>query len=206
MRTFKIDRFPYDKKQKLYKKSSIDIEEGITVLVGCNGCGKSTLLRTIKQNLDDNEIPNLSYDNLTEGTTTAKSKALMNGDFSYLANATIASEGETIRLNLGNLAKNLGYYILNKNKNAEEFWVLLDAVDSGFSIDNVIELKDELLKFILSHKPQTMKLYIVISANEYELVDGEQCFDVHKCEYRTFKSYKAYKNFILRSRKKRDAI
>lgn len=206
MKTFKISRTPYEKKQKLYKKSSITLEEGVTVLVGCNGCGKSTLLRTLKQTLDDENIPYLSYDNLSEGTTKAKDKALFHGDYDYLANAMIASEGETIKLNIGNLAKNLGYNILNKHKDAEEFWVLLDAVDSGFSIDNVVELKDDLLKFIIGHKPQTMKLYIVISANEYELVNGENCFDVYEGKYRTFRSYNAYKNFILKSRVKRDAI
>ena len=206
MKTFKISRTPYEKKQKLYKKSSIAIEEGVTVLVGCNGCGKSTLLKTIQHMLDDENIPYLAYDNLTEGTTKAKDRALFKGDYNYLANAMIASEGETIKLNIGNLARNLGYYVLNKHKNAEEFWVLLDAVDSGFSIDNVVELKDDLLKFIIEHKPQTMKLYVVISANEYELVNGEKCFDVYEGKYRTFKSYNAYKNFILKSRVKRDAI
>ena len=206
MRTFNISRTPYEEKQKLYKQSSITIEEGITVLVGCNGCGKSTLLKTIKKCLEDDNTPHLSYDNLYEGTTIAKDRALMNGDINYLASAMISSEGETIKLNLANLARNLGYNILNKHKKAEEFWVLLDAVDSGFSIDNVIELKEELLKFILSNKPDTMKLYILISANEYELVSGEQCFDVYEGKYRTFKSYNSFKNFILRSRVKRDAI
>jgi len=45
---------------------------------------------------------------------------------------------------------------------------------------------------------------IVISANEYELANGEQCFDVNLGKYLTFDDYESYKKFILKSRKLKD--
>ena len=78
------------------------------------------------------------------------------------------------------------------------------AVDSGFSIDNVVELKDELFKLILDiHKDK--EVYIVITANAYEMARGEQCFDVINGKYVSIKSYEKYRSVILKSRDKKDA-
>ena len=41
-KAFKIPKDPCREGDILYKKSSITIEPGLTVLVGCNGCGKTT--------------------------------------------------------------------------------------------------------------------------------------------------------------------
>ena len=48
------------------------------------------------------------------------------------------------------------------------------------------------------------ELYIVVSANEYELVNGEECFDVMNGKYVRFKNYDDFKKFIMRSREKKD--
>ena len=45
-----------------------------------------------------------------------------------------------------------------------------------------------------------LELYLVISANEYELARKESCFDVNKGKYITFKDYEDYRSFILNSR------
>ena len=60
----------------------------------------------------------------------------------------------------------------------KERWLLLDAIDSGFSIDNVIEAKDFFKMVINDFADHGYELYIVVSANEYELANGEDCFDV----------------------------
>ena len=44
------------------------------------------------------------------------------------------------------------------------------------------------------------EIYIVISAIEYELCRGEQCFDVYNGKYITFKDYEDYREFILKNR------
>lgn len=197
MREFAIPRDPNDMGVNIYKKRKITINEGVTVLVGCNGYGKSTLLRMIKQDLKDKDIPVIMFDNLQEGGAHARSAAGFRGDFTFLATAAFSSEGENIVMNLGNHASRIGKFIRTHSA-SPELWILLDAVDSGLSIDNVVILKEQLFKTILETNTDK-SVYILISANEYELCRGEQCFDVHKGEYRVFKTYEAYRKFILKS-------
>lgn len=75
----------------------------------------------------------------------------------------------------------------------------MDAVDSGLSIDAVVDIKEGLFNTILNHYADR-DIYIVASANEYELVRGEKCFDVVNCKYVPIKSYEKYRSVILRSR------
>ena len=48
------------------------------------------------------------------------------------------------------------------------------------------------------------ELYIIAAANEYELANGEDCFDVMNGKYIRFENYDDFKKFILRSRKKKE--
>ena len=49
-----------------------------------------------------------------------------------------------------------------------------------------------------------VQLYIIVSANSYELASNENCFDIINGEYVAFNSYEDYKQFILDSRKLKD--
>lgn len=53
-------------------------------------------------------------------------------------------------------------------------------------------------------KKQGKTLYIVISSNEYELVDGMNCLDVMEGKHVTFENYSDYKKIILHTRKKKN--
>ena len=82
---------------------------------------------------------------------------------------------------------------------------MLDAIDSGLSIDYVIELKKDLFKTILSdtlHKG--IETYIIVSANEYEMAKNEKCFLIPDMKYKTFKDYDEYRGFIIESRNKKN--
>lgn len=203
MRTFKIEKNYYEEDIILFKKSNIKIEPGLTVLVGCNGTGKTTLLHHIKAELHNNNIIYLSFDNLFDGGSNARASAGLRGDMTWLATATLSSEGENIMMNIGNMARKIGDTV-RRNTTADEIWILLDAVDSGLSVDNIIELKDLFSLIIEDAKNRDIDVYIVISANEYELARNEQCFDVYNCEYITFKDYEDYRKFIIRRRKIKD--
>ena len=80
-----------------------------------------------------------------------------------------------------------------------ERWILLDAIDSGLSVDNIVDIKEYLFKTILEDAGDTT-VRILVSANEYEICRNEQCMDVHTGKYRTFKGYESYRKFILKSR------
>lgn len=223
-RKFVLERYYYDVGVNLYKKKSVTINSGVTVLVGCNGIGKTTLLHQIRDRLKTLNIPYIDYDNLSEGGNNSMSGALYNNDLSFLATAFQSSEGENIVLNIQKLATELANFIKTgktKNKNPfadifkslneedikekeipSERWILLDAVDSGLSVDNIVDVKD-FFKAVTEYNYGN-DIYILVSANEYEMARGEQCFDVYNGKYLIFKDYEEYRNMILESKKRKE--
>lgn len=201
-RTFKVHKDPYDVNENVYTKSEFTFYPGVTVLVGCNGIGKTTLLHRIAHVLEKDGIPVMKYDNLVNGGETAKSKAVMRSNMEVAAALMLSSEGEQIYINLGETAAEIGRFV-NRNKGAAEIWLLFDAIDSGLSVDNIEEVKEYLFKTIINDNPNT-DVYIIVSANEYEMCRGEKCFDTRNGEYIEFAGYEEYRTFILNSRKEKD--
>lgn len=201
-RTFEIPNRDYHNEGEIiFWKKQATINPGVTVLVGCNGSGKSTLINIIKSELEQNEIKYISFNNLTDGGSNARQKAGFYGDYQFMAISLCSSEGENIVLNMGNVVERIGSHI-RKNRNEKELWILLDAIDSGLSIDNIIDIKNLFELIIDTNKDKDV--YIVISANEYELAREEQCFDVYLSKYITFKDYEDYRNFIIKTRERKD--
>lgn len=202
-RQFNIPKDPYDTDDIVFAKSRIYIKPGLTILVGCNGSGKSTLMRHIGYRLKKLDIPFFEYDNLHQGGHRAKDWALnVSGDMNLLANLVCSSEGEQIYINFSQMCGKLGAFI-RQNTDAKELWIMLDAIDSGLSIDYITELKDFLNDLVIG-KNQDKDIYILMSANAYELCRDEQCFDVHNGVYTSFYDYEEYREFVLRSREWKD--
>ena len=131
---------------------------------------------------------------------------------------TSASEGEAISTNIMNQRDNISQFmkegreiernifagLFNEKKEkitTKERWILFDAIDSsyihvGFNIllHNIYKIATE----------RGYDLHIVISANEYELVKDEQCFDVIEGKYVDIGSYEDYAKCIMSSRKYKD--
>ncbi len=222
-RKFTVEKDYYDSGFELYKKKTMTIKEGVTVFVGCNGSGKTTLLRHIEEMLKREKIPVVKFDNLSDGGSRAVSAAAFYNDYSFVANSFCSSEGENIVMNVGRLAMKLRSFIqtgkiqnkqddlANAFKKAvwgedekeeeipKERWILLDAVDSGLSIDNVVDLKEGLFQAIMEDKGDCA-VYIVVTANGYEMARNENCFDVYNGKYIKFKNYEDYRQFVLISK------
>ena len=200
-RTFKIRRNYYDT-GIIFKTANFTLNPGVTILVGCNGFGKSTTLQCIKETLDAENIKYYSYDNEHDGGSRSMSAAGFYGNMNLLATLFMSSEGEKILTNLGEVAANIGKYAM-QNKNSKDLWILFDSIDSGFSIDNIKDVKEYLFKTILEHN-KDKNVYIICSANSYEMAKDNNCFDVYKHEYVTFKDYEDYSKFILNCKKIKD--
>ena len=202
-RTFKIEREYYEEGQKLYKKKHVTFESGVTVLVGCNGCGKTTLINHLKYEIEKNlKLPCVYYDNLKQGGKSSMHDAFYYEDYAFASTIFSASEGEGIVLNMQRIAAKIGN-MFKQHPNSEEYWILLDAIDGGLSIDAIVDIKEGLFKTIFDTYPNK-KIYIIVSANGYEMARGEKCFNTVNCEYINIKSYERYRNIILKSREYKD--
>ncbi len=203
-RTFKVRKDYYDTGERIFTKEELTIETGLTILVGCNGTGKTTLLHHIARDLEKNKIPHISYDNFMDGGRDATQAALWKGDTSLVATLAFSSEGEKIMVNLGEKSAAIGRFV-KSHRDAKEIWFLFDAVDSGFSIDNIVDLKKYLFDVIRKDLESSgIDCYIVVSANSYEMCNGEQCFDARNGKYLTFKSYDEYRKFVLKSKEEKE--
>jgi hypothetical protein len=218
-RTFKFPRKYYDTRI-LYKKSEATINSGITILVGCNGCGKSTLELIIKERLKQDHIKYFEYDNEKDGGGNAMSLAGFNGNLNLVADMYASSEGENITINLSENAVKISKYIRTgeiegefskiinilhpeenccKEEYSNERWIFFDAIDSGYSIDNIIDFK-KLLNVIMEDSEKLgLDTYIIASANAYETCVDLPTFSVIDCKYIDINSYEEYKKFILKT-------
>ena len=197
-RKFKLNKDYYDEGVELFNKTEIEFNPGLTVLVGCNGAGKSTLINHLRYNLSLNDIPHLKYDNLVNGGNIAREDAMKIGDMKKVILLSTSSEGENILINFGDFIEKVGRKVKWCIENNEkELWILCDAVDSGFSIDNIIQFKS--VCSLILKDAKNLDVYIIAAANSYEMANSENCLDVYNGKYRTFKSYNTYKNFILKS-------
>jgi len=197
-RSFKLGRCPHETGLQVYKRAFLSFKPGISVLVGCNGSGKSTAFSYIQDILKENDIPVFKYSNLTEGGNTARESALFYGNLNLLAEQITSSEGENIIINIGTMAQKLGSFV-KRNKEKGELWILLDAIDSGLSIDYIEEVKDFLHSQLID-KLTDIDLYILISTNNYELCIGEACYNVQDCQYIEIDSYETFKKIVKKTR------
>ena len=231
MLDIKVWRDPYESGFNTTKPKQVSFNPGLTILVGCNGAGKSTLLMNIEEQCRKDKIPYSIYDNLRNGGWADTLGAALGGfaefddDLEFGTTMWQSSEGETIKANIGRQSRFYKEFeetgkIKRKGdlfaeifggKEKEEVCtdnrriLLFDAIDSGLSIDGVCEVK-EFLKLIMkkAEEEKGIEYYIIAVANEYELANGENCFDVVEGKYITFEDYEDYKKFILNSRKKKE--
>lgn len=228
MITINTWRDPYDAGFTTTKPKQVSFQPGLTVLVGCNGAGKSTLLMNIKEEVAEQKLPYHSYDNLVDGGNHLG--AILGGygeegdDLALGVSLFTSSEGEEIKGNITRESRlyksflELGYYNnrdyklrrIFKAKDEDEKIIsnvrilLFDAVDSGMSVDAVIEIKALFDTMMQDAEKMGIELYLIISANEYELARGSQCFDVNTGKYLTFADYEEYRDFIIKSRMKKE--
>lgn len=225
-RKFKLPKDYLGDGVELWKKRTIVINPGVTVLVGCNGIGKTSLLHCIKNQLKKENVPCISFDNLHDGGSNARSEAAFHENYGLVASLMCSSEGESIVINMGMLASKLRHFVekgddgdrinklamafakingekMEEQEESNERWILLDAIDSGLSIDNIVDVKEYLFKTILENN-FGKEIYILVVANEYEMAHGEDCFDVHNGKYVKFTDYEDYRNFVLKSKEWKD--
>ena len=206
--------------RKIFKHATISVNPGVTVLIGCNGSGKTTLLSIIEEKLNDQDIPVFQYDNLQDGGKSAIGASAYAENYELMSALFNASEGESIALNLMNQTEKITHLVSTGRKKRSRFaeifrpdhdeleitsnqrWILLDAIDSGLSIDQVRDLKQYVLQPLQTIEKYEM--YILICANEYEMCVDLPCFNVVEGKYVEINSYDDYRKQVLATRAYKD--
>ena len=181
----------------LYKKHTFEFNEGITCLIGKNGAGKSTLLKMIQEIL---KPKNCFYYNNEDSEKHAMDKFSFYGDMENLFRNFGSSEGQNIRNNFGDVVGGIRQYILRmKNKNKKQVVILLDGLDSGISLDYIVQLKKDLFPLILQDcEENNLECYILIGANNYEFCSDVDCVRVSDAKHFKFKDYNDFRKIYLR--------
>ena len=199
--TVKIPTKPYED-FVLYECDTFTFTPGITNLVGCNGSGKSTLLPYIASYLRDNDIAYLEWNDRQSGGQNLMGKYLhMDGNIEGVALMAISSEGERIVHGLGDIFPKMGSKV--RNNSGEQLVVMFDAIDSGMSVDEIIEIRNIFFDTILPDAEQhNTELYIIIAANNYEWCADSRIhnIDITTGKSLTIASYEDFKKIILQSR------
>ena len=185
-----------DDNYNLYRKHTFEFNEGLTCLIGKNGSGKSTLLKEIRDTLKQKNV--FYYDN-KYSEQNAKSSFGFYGEFEKLARNMVSSEGQNIRNNFEDSIYNIGQYIKKcKDKGISQAVILLDGLDSGISLDYVVLLKKDLFSLIVEDcKKDNIEPYIIISANNYEFCNNEDCVKVSDGKHFRFNNYDEFRKIYL---------
>lgn len=203
MLTYKLDGDPYDSEIMFTGRLERNIPSGLTVLVGCNGSGKTTTLDYIKDAYKKNKSYKIFSWDGTKDKRDTRDSTLYGGVMDVFATIFSSSEGEEININIGLLAQKIGAFI--RGNADKDIIVLLDALDSGLSVDNIVETKRFFKELVIPDvEKMGHKCYVIASANEYELARGERCIDARSGKEISFESYEEYRKYILGSRKKKD--
>lgn len=192
---FERKRDYYKKNEYIFDNSEITINPGVTVLVGNNGAGKTTTLKIIKSYLEEKKIKYMLFDGANQDNQyNSIDKALFYHDIETVSCFYQSSEGQNVILSYGQFLKKLRPYVKNCNN---DLFILIDAVDSGLDIPNIIQIKN-LFKNILEDAGDK-DVYIIVSTNNFEFAVNEDCLDVKTGEHISFENYEQYKKFIINS-------
>ena len=200
---------PYDLR-KLYRKRSVKFYPNeINCLIGCNGSGKSTILGICKDIIKENGLMMISYNNMQDGGSNFIEEDGSIESIGAIFSIKELSEGEQI-LNASSKYLDLLTSMVKGNikrddrfrlfRETDHIFVLLDAIDSGYSIDNIYNLVYRLKGIIKLAKENNKFVYIIAAANSYELTRNNKCWDVQLSKEVMFKDYDDYRKRIIETR------
>lgn len=199
---------PFDDETKIYLRKDFIFTPGLTSLVGCNGSGKSTMIDMyLTSYARKNHIEYIFWNDRRSGGSHLMQQCMDSGNMDGVISLFMSSEGERISYALLDVFRNIGKCF--RACKGQPIVIMLDAIDSGMSVDEICETRDAILDVVL---PDSASLnvtpYFIIAANNYEWCSDPR---IHNIDIQTGKSldinnYDDYKKIILKSRERKDKM
>lgn len=187
-------RIRIDDWYNLHNGYELYLKPGVTFLVGPNGAGKTTLLTQLNEYATRHNIPVWKYSNYADGKY--EDYRYLETDTRLFAQTAFASEGEKVAMHFSGRVGEIGRLVTESRKTKQPAFALLDALDSGASIDRARDLF-ELFKMINEDIKQNAEVYVVVAINQYELAKSPlRCVDCRTGKTVKFSCYDEYAEYI----------
>ncbi len=197
-----MTRFMFENHYSKANKKVVYISPNtITVLVGKNGYGKSSFIHGLMHYAKIHNHTVLSWSDNEHGRNNGMQALLFNDNMQGLAAMAFHSEGEAMHASFGLMfAQKLGAMIrklkVDRPKSNKVF-LLIDQIDSGLDVHLIDDVKDFLRNVVIPDINKAgFDAFIVLSANSYELVNGEDCIDPVTRSHVAFASYDEFTDYI----------
>lgn len=172
----------------------------INTLIGCNSSGKSTMLRKIEEILYTNGFPYILYDNIDNSFKWLHERIHESIHYRNLSEGEVIAKASSKYINVltdiivGTIIRDKKF---RKYRDLDNIFLLLDSIDTGYSIDNILNLTGILNGLICLAKKNKKRLYIIAAANNFEFIQGNRSWDVQASKEIFFNKYEEYKQRII---------
>jgi len=185
--------------RRLFYSRNITFKKGVTILVGCNGSGKTTLMHCLKY-IVNKYNPYVEYSDTKDGRSYSINGTFDDNDMMNISSFMMSSEGEHLINNVINHVHSMKRFFANNHNELDKFFLFLDGIDSGTDIHTIDFIKTVIFADLLAvSEKYGIDLYIICSANNYELARNMNCMEIYSGKYKNYNDYEDYRNYILKT-------
>ena len=187
------------KNDYLNKTICTSISPGLTIIVGRNGYGKTTFLRSLEEQITEASTPCVSWNDNEYGRSVGKDRMLHADNMAGLASMMCRSEGETMLASFSEFFMvKAGAAVRHCAKHYKsEIFFLIDQIDSGLDIYQLDEIKDVINNTIIPDlESRHIAGYFLMTANSFEVAEGEDCLDPVTGKHYRFDTLAEYRSYI----------
>lgn len=167
--------------KEFFDEKVIRINSKVTVLTGPNGSGKTYSCLSINEYCKEHNIPAMLV-NVFENNKGKMNKFDFYGETDKIVKAIMASEGQNVYDTLVDNIPDIIKFI--KGVNNETGYIIIDGLDSGVSIDLLLQIREYIVDYIINQCEKIHKdINIILTSNSYELVYDYDCIWIPTMEH-----------------------